>query len=236
VNKRAKRIVIAIGGTSFRDLGDLKTDYAALRHTVLPEQFRIALDYARDVRERFGATHAISCSGHSLGGGACAYLAATLGMKAVTINPIAAAMPHRVCKHYLTRIDNYVMGQDIAFLTYQKAGRQLLGNVIHLNSPWRDYLATYGKGTSLRFDRLLAKPVGWIIRVQAHRLEAALDTIAQRAGVARPSSPIVGAQKQRRPAEAAASVRSGEPLTPTAPSGICSDGKRLFTCQVAGGR
>jgi hypothetical protein len=234
VNPALKQIVIAIAGTSFRDLGDLRSDYAALRDKVLPEQFRIALAYARDVRERYGASHAITCSGHSLGGGACAYTAATLGLAAVTVNPIASLLPHPVCRHALSHIDNYVMGQDIAHVTYEKAGRRLLGNVIMMRSPWRDWLASYGSGSSLRLDKLIAKPVGWVVKAQAHRLEAALDTISRQAGLPRPSAVQTAQARQRPPAKADPDPES--PRSNAAPSGICHDGKRFYACQIAGGR
>lgn len=233
VNPATRRIVIAIAGTTISDRGDLRSDLTALVKDRLPEQFAIALDYASSVRRRFGETHSVSCTGHSLGGGACAYTAVTLGLHAVTFNPIASILPHKICRHHAARVDNYVVANDMAFAAYQRAGRRLIGSIYRIDAPLRDFFVGYGEVRSLRIDRLLARSIGWVLRFQAHKLDAGLDRLAQASGVRRPlRAPTLLPQVNYAPATVTPSAIPVQLGT----SGLCWTGQRAIACAQAGAR
>ena len=92
INETTRTIVVAVAGSQ-----DLRRDFLAadVWHALIksqaPQQFYMAKTYVRSVMQRY-QMHGFSteCVGHSLGGGACAYAASELGIRALVVNPISA--------------------------------------------------------------------------------------------------------------------------------------------------
>lgn len=184
INETTKTIVVAVAGSQ-----DLRRDFItadiwqALIKSEAPQQFYLAKTYVRSVIQRYqmrGFT--TECVGHSLGGGACAYAAAELGIRAVVLNPISAGkLP--AAAHFL--ITNYIVDGDIANLIYGARGREFPGTV-QVVSDGRDVLRLmalekYGQlAGPILVVRELAAGIG------SHKVDHALDLVAAQAEVARP--------------------------------------------------
>ncbi|WP_210209483.1 hypothetical protein [Undibacter mobilis] len=105
---------------------------AMVRGNISP-QFRNAEQYVGDIKRRFGDRFAIDCSGHSQGGGACAYAASqTTGVHAVTINPTSA---NSLSTDNAYMIDNYVVGGEVALGGRQFMDKGLTGWAYNVETP-----------------------------------------------------------------------------------------------------
>ncbi len=179
INDTSRIIVVAIAGTQ-----DLRRDFIeadiwrALIKAQSPQHFFLAKSYIRSIQGRYQAQgYVTECVGHSLGGGACAYAASELGIRAVVVNPISAGKLGDLAKHYVT---NYVVDGDIANAVYSLRGNELSGDV-QLIKHRRDAVRLqledkYGP---------LAGPIRVIRDIQnsmkVHQIDRALDLIAAHA-------------------------------------------------------
>jgi hypothetical protein len=183
INDTTKTIVVAVAGTQ-----DLRRDFIeadiwrALIQAEAPQHFYLAKSYVRSVQSRYQAAgYHTECVGHSLGGGACAYAAAELGIRAIVLNPISAGRLNDIARNFVT---NYVVDGDIAAAIYQLRGNDLTGDIQkirHNRDAVRDELRRrYG---------FLSGPIR-VVRdlqnsVKVHQIERALDIIAAYAGTPR---------------------------------------------------
>ncbi len=184
INEATRTIVVAVAGSQ-----DLRRDFLAadvwkaLIKAEAPQQFYLAKTYVRSVIQRYQLQgFSTECVGHSLGGGACAYAAAELGIRAVVINPISAGKLATAARFLVT---NYVVDGEIASLVYGARGNQAAGTV-HVVNDGRDVirlmaLEKYGQmaGPVLVIRELRAS-------LETHKVEQALDLIAAQAEVSRP--------------------------------------------------
>jgi len=185
INDVERLVVVAIAGTQ-----DLKRDFLAndvwqaLIRAEAPQQFFFATQYVKSVKRRYlSAGYTIECVGHSLGGGACAYAAADIGIEARVINPISAG---RLDPRHAHMITNYVVDGEIANLVYGARGNVLSGQV-HVISDRNDKAAReriverWGRlgGIAVVIDELRGA-------IDGHRVDAALDKIARMAETSRP--------------------------------------------------
>jgi hypothetical protein len=185
INDVERVVVVAIAGTQ-----DLKRDFLAndvwqaLIRAEAPQQFFFATQYVKSVKRRYlSAGYTIECVGHSLGGGACAYAAADIGIEARVINPISAG---RLDPRHAHMITNYVVDGEIANLVYGARGNVLSGQV-HVISDRNDKAAReriverWGRlgGIAVVIDELRGA-------IDGHRVDAALDKIARMAETSRP--------------------------------------------------
>lgn len=184
INEVTRTIVVAVAGSQ-----DLRRDFLgadvwqALIKSQAPQQFYMAKTYVRSVIQRYqmqGFT--TECVGHSLGGGACAYAAAELGIRALVLNPISAGKLAPAARFLVT---NYVVDGDIANLIYGARGNEFPGSVQVINDG-RDVirlmaLEKYGQlaGPILVVRELRAS-------IDSHKVDHALDLVAAQAEVARP--------------------------------------------------
>ncbi len=205
VNHAERRIIVAIAGSctrlffgarqaAIKSQEDCRKDWidndikAALIERRTPAQFAVARDYIESVAARHrtadGETrYAIECSGHSLGGGACAYAAADLGLHATTLNPISAGV---LKTKQPGQITNYVVEGDLARVVYGLRGLAPTG-IVYVIDDGRDHLrpilqaAQYGpvRGTAYFFGRKLVESF------LDHTLNHGLDRLAGIAKVAR---------------------------------------------------
>ena len=184
INEVTKTIVVAVAGSQ-----DLRRDFIgadvwhALIKSQAPQQFYMAKTYVRSVIQRYQMRgFSTECVGHSLGGGACAYAAAELGIRALVVNPISAGKLATGARYLVT---NYVVDGDIANLIYGARGHEFPGTVQVINDG-RDVirllaLEKYGQlaGPILVVRELRAS-------INSHKVDHALDLIAAQAEVARP--------------------------------------------------
>ncbi len=184
INDTTKTIVVAVAGSQ-----DLRRDFLgadvwqALIKSQAPQQFYMAKTYVRSVIQRYQMQgFSTECIGHSLGGGACAYVASELGIRALVVNPISAGKLAPGAKYLVT---NYVVDGDIANLIYGARGNEFPGNVQVINDG-RDVirlmaLEKYGQlaGPILVVRELRAS-------IDSHKVDHALDLIAVQAEVSRP--------------------------------------------------
>lgn len=183
INEVDKVIVVAIAGTQDLKHGFLEESFwRALIQSQAPQQFFLAKSYTRSIIQRYqmkGFT--TECTGHSLGGGACAYAASELGIRAIVINPISAGPLSDIARHLVT---NYIVDGDIASIVYPKRGNEISGEVQHISTGTeaaRQHLIDrYG---------LLAGPIlvvrGLRDSVRVHQIDRALDLLAVHAGTER---------------------------------------------------
>jgi hypothetical protein len=186
INEQTKTIAVAIQGsreiswdTFYQGRGpDAAADWLEndLRDALFlgrePPQFMWAREYLQAVQQAYGDEYEIVCTGHSLGGGACARAAGTVGVRAVVINPISAGIG--VLPENAHLVENYVVDGEIADWAYGRVGRYLTGTHYRINN-FRD---------SATYDR-------WNLSTQAqarladHGVERALDNLAQQMGIER---------------------------------------------------
>jgi hypothetical protein len=184
INEASRTIVVAVAGSQ-----DLRRDFIAadvwkaLIRAEAPQQFYLAKTYVRSVIQRYQMQgFSTECVGHSLGGGACAYAAAELGIRAVVINPVSAGKLPAPARFLVT---NYVVDGEIASLLYGARGNESPGTVQVVNDG-RDVirlmaLEKYGQmaGPILVIRELRAS-------IQTHKIDHALDLIAAQAETSRP--------------------------------------------------
>lgn len=183
INEVDKIIVVAIAGTQDLKHGFLEESlWRALIQSQAPQQFFLAKSYTRSIIQRYqmqGFT--TECVGHSLGGGACAYAASELGIRAIVINPISAGPLAQIARHLVT---NYIVDGDIASIVYPKRGNEISGEV--------QTIATGSEEARQRVIQrfgLLAGPI-LVVRslrdsVRVHQIDKALDLLAAHAGTQR---------------------------------------------------
>ena len=113
VNDSTRTIVVAIAGSQELRRHLITSDiWQALIKAEAPQQFYMAKSYVRSVMQRYQATgYTTECVGHSLGGGACAYVASELNLRAIVVNPIAAGKLAPQARSFVT---NYVVDGDLA--------------------------------------------------------------------------------------------------------------------------
>lgn len=123
INRKSKRVVVAIAGTDPESKADLLNDWIALRGRAAPH-FEVACAYLQHVIRQYSARflgYSFACSGHSLGGGACSVAANRLGRTGITLNPIGTqklivgALTFRPSK-----ISNYIDPKDFALDLYKR--------------------------------------------------------------------------------------------------------------------
>jgi hypothetical protein len=184
INETTRTIIVAVAGSQ-----DLRRDFLAadvwkaLIKAEAPQQFYLAKTYVRSVIQRFQLQgYSTECVGHSLGGGACAYAAAELGIRALVLNPISAG---RLAPPARFLVTNYIVDGEIASLVYGARGNEFAGNMQVINDG-RDVirlmaLEKYGQmaGPILVIRELRAS-------IQTHKANNALDLIAAQAEIARP--------------------------------------------------
>ncbi|MEQ1650470.1 MAG: hypothetical protein ABL898_17970, partial [Hyphomicrobiaceae bacterium] len=185
INENTRTIVVAVAGSQ-----DLRRDFLqadlwdALIKSQMPQQFFLAKTYIRSVMQRYqmrGFT--TECVGHSLGGGACAYAASELNVRAIVVNPIAAGKLSAGAKFLVT---NYVVDGEIANIVYGARGLEFTGDVYRVSDSTRDDART----KAIEKFGPLAGPIlvvrGISDSFKSHKVERALDLIAQHAGMERP--------------------------------------------------
>lgn len=183
INEAEKTIVVAVAGTQ-----DLRRDFLtadiwqALVKSESPQHFFMAKSYIRSVMRRYQARgFSTECVGHSLGGGACAYAAAELGIRAIVINPIAAGKMPAGAKHL---VRNYVVDGDIAQLVYAARGAEFIGDIRIINDGQdQARLRTAEKYGPLAGPILVVRDLRQSLK--SHRIGYALDRIAEDAGIER---------------------------------------------------
>jgi hypothetical protein len=118
--------------------------------------------------------YSTECVGHSLGGGACAYVATEFGIRGIVINPVAASKRPPDTRSFVT---NYVIDGDVAQRVYAARGNEFSGDVLYI-SDGKDEVRqrivdSYGP---LSGPILLIRAVPDAVR--AHRIGTALDQLA----------------------------------------------------------
>jgi hypothetical protein len=183
INEAERVIVVAVAGTQ-----DLRRDFLtadiwqALVKSESPQHFFMAKSYVRSIVQRYQARgFTTECVGHSLGGGACAYAAAELGIRAIVLNPIAAGRLAPGARHL---VRNYVVDGDVAQLVYSARGNEFLGDIQII----RDGQDQARERTMEKYGPL-AGPI-LVVRdlrqsVKSHRIDYALDRLAEHAGIDR---------------------------------------------------
>jgi hypothetical protein len=183
INETQKTIVIGIAGTKDLRRHLIAADiWQALIKAEQPQHFFMAKSYARSVITRY-QLHGFhtECVGHSLGGGACAYLAGELGIRALVVNPITAGKPAPGARFLVT---NYVVDGDIANLVYGARGNEFGGEI-----QWVSNGRSVARAKIIERYGPLSGPILVVndlrSSLDSHKLTRALDLIAQHAGVPR---------------------------------------------------
>jgi hypothetical protein len=183
INEAQRTIVIGIAGTKDLRRHLIAADiWQALIKAEQPQHFYMAKSYVRSVITRYQLQgFHTECVGHSLGGGACAYVASELGIRALVVNPITAGKSAPGARFLVT---NYVVDGDIAHLVYGARGNQLGGDI-----QWISDGRGAARAKVIEKYGSLAGPI-LVIKdlrngIDSHKLTRALDLIAQQAGVQR---------------------------------------------------
>ena len=185
INEMTKTIVVAVAGSE-----DLKRDFLqadiwdALIRAQMPQHFFLAKTYIRSVMQRYQMQgFSTECVGHSLGGGACAYAAGELNVRAIVVNPIAAGKLPLGAKFLVT---NYVVDGEIANIVYGARGIEFSGDVVKISDSNRDEarLRAVEKFGPLAGPILVVRNLS--DSVKSHKIERALELIAAHAGMERP--------------------------------------------------
>lgn len=184
VNDATQTIVVAVAGSQ-----DLRRDFIAadvwdaLIRSAAPQHFYFAKSYVKSVVQRYQLRgYVTECVGHSLGGGACAYAAAELGVRAYVVNPIAVGKLATPARSLVT---NYIVDGDIASIVYPAFGNEFGGDIRRISNGREKARAALRE----RFG-VLAGPI-LVVRdaassVTDHKISRALERIAVHAGVTRP--------------------------------------------------
>jgi hypothetical protein len=180
INERDKLIVVGVAGTQ-----DLRRDFLtanvwdALIRAQAPQQFHFAKMYISSVMKRYQAARfSTECVGHSLGGGACAYAAAELGIRATVVNPISAGPLSAPGSRFVM---NYIVDGDIAQRVYTWRGNMISSDV-RLIDAGRDDIRRriHERYGALAGPIRVAQDLKDAVRV--HSLDKALDLIAAQSG------------------------------------------------------
>ena len=177
-------IVVAVAGTQDLRRNFLTADiWQALIRAESPQHFFMAKSYIRSVMMRYQMRgYTTECVGHSLGGGACAYAASELGIRAIVVNPIAAGRLAPGAR-YLVR--NYIVDGDIAQFVYEARGNAIIGDIVTIPDGQDEArLRTIEKLGPLAGPILIVRDLKQ--SVLNHSLVYALDRIAEQSGIARP--------------------------------------------------
>jgi hypothetical protein len=183
INDKTRTIVVAIAGSQDLRRHLITSDiWQALIKAESPQQFFLAKSYVRSVMQRYQAKdYTTECVGHSLGGGACAYVATELGLRAIVINPIAAGKLQPEARSFVT---NYVIDGDLAQRVYAARGHEFAGDLLIISDGQderrRRIVETYGP---LSGPILLVRSVPDSLR--AHRIDTALDQLSHFSETAR---------------------------------------------------
>jgi hypothetical protein len=184
INETTHTIVVAVAGSQ-----DVRRDFItadvwkALIKAEAPQQFYLAKTYVRSVMQRYQTQgYSTECVGHSLGGGACAYAASELGVRALVLNPISAGKLAAPARFLVT---NYIVDGDIAQLIYGARGNEFPGNIQVINDG-RDVarLMALEKYGPLAGPLLVVRELN--ASIKSHKVDAALDLIATQAETPRP--------------------------------------------------
>jgi hypothetical protein len=184
INDSTRTIVVAIAGSQDLRRHLITSDiWQALIKAESPQQFFMAKSYVRSVMQRYQAKgYSTECVGHSLGGGACAYVATELGLRAIVVNPIAAGKLQPEARSFVT---NYVVDGDVAQRVYAARGNEFAGDLLIISDGQDErrkrIVETFGP---LSGPILLIRALPDSVR--AHRIDTALDQIGQFAETARP--------------------------------------------------
>ncbi len=205
VNHTERRIIIAIAGSCTRlffgarqaavkSQQECKKDWidndinAALKDARAPDQFGVARDYIgaaidRHVPPDGGSSYTFECSGHSLGGGACAFAAAALGLRATTLNPISAGVLQAARPELIA---NYVVEGDLARIVYGLRGLAPTG-IVYVIDDGRDRLKPILQAVSYGALRGTAYFIGrqFVEAFLDHKLGQGLDRLAEQAQMKR---------------------------------------------------
>ncbi len=183
VNEQGKTLVIAVQGSRAPGLDtashpDTRKDFVqdwwendvkkALIQGRIPPQFEIAREYLEAVKQAYADKYTIICTGHSLGGGACAYAAGREGVRAVVINPISSGASVPPANAHL--IDNYVVEGELANTAYGIAGRAFVGRHYRINN--------YRESPGSLKEAAVSAAVD-------HGADTALDNLARQVGIER---------------------------------------------------
>jgi hypothetical protein len=180
VNDREKVITVAIAGTQDLKRGLIEADiWHALIKAEAPQQFFLAKSYMRTVVARYQQHgYSTECVGHSLGGGACAYAAAELGLRGIVVNPISAGKSSPAAK---TLITNYIVDGDIAMTVYGARGHEFGGDIHIIDDGRREARRMLAeKFGALAGPVLIIQNMGRPI--ENHRIDRALDALAAHSG------------------------------------------------------
>ncbi len=187
VNHTSKQIVVAIAGTDILSLSDLNNDRLALMHSK-PPHFDAACAYFQDVIKRYEAKfdqYEFSCTGHSLGGGACSYAAAMLGRPAVTLNPIGNKWQPVGSNAPRAAIRHYIDPDDLAYNVFKTIQLPPVGTIYWIKAPPKE--STFFDGL-LQIYRIF-KPETTLQRFskahQSHSASNALDRLGNIAKIQR---------------------------------------------------
>jgi hypothetical protein len=184
INDTTRTIVVAIAGSQELRRHLITSDiWQALIKAEAPQQFFMAKSYVRSVMQRYQAKgYSTECVGHSLGGGACAYVATELGLRAIVVNPIAAGKLQPEARSFVT---NYVVDGDVAQRVYAARGNEFAGDLMIISDGQDDrrqrVVEAFGP---LSGPILLIRALPDSLR--AHRIDRALDQISAFAETARP--------------------------------------------------
>jgi hypothetical protein len=176
INDATRTIVVAIAGSQDLRRHLITSDiWQALIKAEAPQQFYMAKSYVRAVAQRYQAKdYTVECVGHSLGGGACAYVATELGLRAIVVNPIAAGKLQPAARSFVT---NYVVDGDVAQRVYAARGNEFAGDLLIISDGQdqrrQRIIESYGP---LSGPILLIRALPDSLR--AHRIDTALDQIS----------------------------------------------------------
>ena len=182
-NDKSGRIVVAIQGSrpdipghpvdAFHDWIGQDAKAYVLQKT--PQQFEDAALYVGQIKNKFGGQYVVDCTGHSLGGGACAYAASKIDdVRAVTLNPITST--DTTSKNsYL--IDNYYAKNDVANFGATVIGRSSPGRNYRIEVP-----APPAAPSGLAQSTPATVEPGLL---RSHNLELLLDQLGAESGLSR---------------------------------------------------
>lgn len=104
---------------------DWKQDIAAIGQGKTPAQFRVTENIIQKLKEQHGDLYSIECTGHSMGGGACAYAASQVpGIHAVAVDPISTGA---LASKLSYMIDNYIVRGDAPDAVQRVVEKELTG-------------------------------------------------------------------------------------------------------------
>lgn len=131
-DRESGRVVVVFRGTD--ELKDwVKTDI--LQPLVLPRQYKLGLEFAAEMKERYGD---VAVTGHSLGGGIAQFAGSSLGLETWTFNPAGLgldALRRLLSSSDSSRVTNLIVtGEPLATARYLVGPDfvRLRGETVHL--------------------------------------------------------------------------------------------------------